>query len=115
MNPSGVLDNGVSRFAAVLARAAGAPTALILLTHDGELLTLAGASGMPPEWPRPARTPSGNTLTGLVLTTGQPLVITDIRDDPACRTPPRPSTWASAATPASRSATSSTASSASAT
>jgi signal transduction histidine kinase/PAS domain-containing protein len=82
MNPSGVLDNGVSRFAAVLARAAGAPTALILLTHDGELLTLAGASGMPPEWPRPARTPSGNTLTGLVLTTGQPLVITDIRDDP---------------------------------
>jgi signal transduction histidine kinase/PAS domain-containing protein len=82
MNPSGVLDSGVSKFAAVLARAADAPTALILLTGDDELLTLVGASGMPPEWPRPGRTPSGNTLAGLVLTTGQPLVITDIRDDP---------------------------------
>ncbi|PRX19376.1 signal transduction histidine kinase [Actinoplanes italicus] len=82
MSPSGVLDHGVSRFAAVLARAADAPTALILLTGDGDGLILAGASGMPPEWPRPGNTPSRSTLAGLVLETGEPLIITDIRDDP---------------------------------
>jgi signal transduction histidine kinase/PAS domain-containing protein len=82
MSPSGVLDRGVSRFAAVLARAAAAPTALILLTDDGGGLTLAGASGMPPGWPRPGNTPFRSTLAGLVLATGEPLIITDIRDDP---------------------------------
>jgi signal transduction histidine kinase len=82
MSPSGVLDRAVSRFAAVLARAAGAPTVLILLTEDGEWLTLAGASGMPPEWPRSGRTPNGSTLAGMVLERRQPIVVTDIRDDP---------------------------------
>ncbi|MEU4625095.1 hypothetical protein AB0G04_34615 [Actinoplanes sp. NPDC023801] len=81
-SPSGVLGRGVTRFAAVLSRAAEAPTALITLTTDGEGLTLAGASGIPDEWLRPGRTPSGSTLAGLVLRHQQPIVITDLLADP---------------------------------
>lgn len=82
MSPTGVPDRAVSKFAAVIARAAGVPTALILLTEDGEHLTLSGAAGMPSEWAQGHRTPAGSTLSGLVLGHRHPIIIADITDDP---------------------------------
>lgn len=72
----------VGRLAAMIARGAGAPIALIHLTDDGERLRLAGAAGLPDDWTRVGPTPASATLAGLVLGHQHPIIIADITDDP---------------------------------
>ena len=71
----------VSKFAAVTARAAGAPTALIHLA-DGDRLRLAGGSGLPEGWQAIGRAPATSTLAGLVIGHAHPLIINDVDTDP---------------------------------
>ncbi|MBO3744383.1 sensor histidine kinase [Actinoplanes flavus] len=71
----------ISKFAAVTARAAGAPTAVIHLA-EGDQLRLAGGSGLPDGWQAISRVPATSTLTGLVIGQAHPLIIADIDKDP---------------------------------
>ena len=77
----GVPDRMASNFAAVIARAAAAPTVLILLT-DGEQLRPAGTFGVPARWAQAGRTPTASTLAGLVIGHEHPIIIDDIIEDP---------------------------------
>ncbi|GID64693.1 hypothetical protein Acy02nite_25740 [Actinoplanes cyaneus] len=79
-------DAAADRFAAVVARVAHAPTVLILLA-DGDRLRLAGAHGIPADWPSHATTPAGRTVAGLIVHHNRPLTSTDLAADP--RVPPQ--------------------------
>ncbi|MEU4238984.1 ATP-binding protein [Actinoplanes sp. NPDC026619] len=82
----GLPDRAASNFAAVIARAARVPTAMIQLTDDGEMLRLFGAVGVPAEWAQIGRTPITSTMAGLVIGHEHPIIVADIADDP--RVPP---------------------------
>jgi signal transduction histidine kinase len=82
----GLPDRAASNFAAVIARAAGAPTVLIQLLDDRQQLRLFGASGVPAGWAQIGRTPAASTLAALVISHEHPIISTDIADDP--RVPP---------------------------
>ncbi|MFF5289194.1 ATP-binding protein [Paractinoplanes globisporus] len=75
-------DRPAAKLAAMITRSANAPIALIHLTEDGERLQLAGAAGMPDDWPRFGPTPTSVTLAGLVLGHQHPIIIADITEDP---------------------------------
>ncbi|GIF17210.1 sensor histidine kinase [Actinoplanes teichomyceticus] len=80
--PDGPAERTASSFAAVLARVAGAPTALVHRTEDGERLTLTGAAGVPAGWARVGHPPARSTLAGLVLMHQHPIISADIAEDP---------------------------------
>ncbi|ATO79605.1 multi-sensor hybrid histidine kinase [Actinoplanes sp. SE50] len=69
-----------NKLAAVTARAAGAPTALIHLT-DGDHLRLAGGAGLPDGWKRIGHVPVSSGLAGIILGSGEPLIVTDTAAD----------------------------------
>jgi two-component system phosphate regulon sensor histidine kinase PhoR len=79
-------DQPVGKLAAMIARSANAPIAMIHLTDDGTMLHVAGVFGMPAEWSRIGPTPVGQTVSRLVLESQHPIVIPDITEDP--RVPP---------------------------
>jgi signal transduction histidine kinase/PAS domain-containing protein len=66
--------------AAVTARAAGAPAAMIHIV-DGARMRLMGGRGLPPGWHVEQRPPTSATLAGVVIRGGDPLIVTDLRDD----------------------------------
>src|SRR5512138_2746507 len=70
-------DPAASNFAAVLACAAGVPTALIQMLDDGGQLRLFGAFGVPADWAWIGRTPVSATLAGLVIGNEHPIIIPD--------------------------------------
>jgi signal transduction histidine kinase/PAS domain-containing protein len=70
--------------AALTARGAHAPTAMIHLLQ-GEQLRLVGSSGLPAQWTSAPAVPLSSTLSGLVIAEGLPVVITDLTSD--VRTP----------------------------
>jgi PAS domain S-box-containing protein len=74
-------DVSAAKFAAVVARVAGAPTVMILLA-DGDRLHLVGAAGVPDEWPATGTTPVRFTLAGLVVSTNRPVIMEDLSADP---------------------------------
>ncbi|WP_138759322.1 SpoIIE family protein phosphatase [Modestobacter altitudinis] len=76
---SAVGSPGLQRLADLAARLLGAPSAGIAVM--GEVQTMAGGSG-PQVWTVGTELPPAETLSGLVATSGAPLVVPDARDDP---------------------------------
>lgn len=66
--------------AAVTARAAQAPTAMVHLL-DGEAVRLVGGWGLPPGWTVLRRVPLHSTLAGMVIHNGVPLIVSDTDTD----------------------------------
>jgi PAS domain S-box-containing protein len=78
----GVLTSGAAdQLAALAARAAQAPAGLIHFVQ-GQRLRLYGGWGLTIPWDTVADTPVDDTLAGIVVRTGAPLVIEDIAADP---------------------------------
>jgi signal transduction histidine kinase/PAS domain-containing protein len=78
----GVLtQDAADALAAVTARAAGTPTAMIHVV-DGDYLGLAGGAGMPAGWGGTGRVPISSTLAGAVFAHRRPLIIEDVATDP---------------------------------
>ncbi|SNT13973.1 GAF domain-containing protein, partial [Actinoplanes regularis] len=75
-------DRIANRFAAILARAAEAPTGLIHLIEGSERMTLAGASGLMAGWVMPEPVMVKSMVVGIVVSCGHPVMIADILDDP---------------------------------
>ncbi|WP_143232941.1 GAF domain-containing protein, partial [Actinoplanes regularis] len=82
MDPSGAAERAAARFAAILARAAEAPTGLIHLTGDGRRMRLAGAFGLLAGWVNREPIPIDSMLIGIVFDCQHPVMISDILDDP---------------------------------
>ncbi|RZU52707.1 PAS domain S-box-containing protein [Krasilnikovia cinnamomea] len=80
MEPGGPVQTTANRLAALVARAAAAPTAMIHVA-EGRSIRLMGGWGVPPGYPRTAAIPASHTLFGLVIQYGFPLVIEDVRLD----------------------------------
>ncbi|MGW4947273.1 ATP-binding protein [Actinoplanes sp. NPDC004185] len=78
---AGVLtQDAADALAAVTARAALAPTAMIHVA-DGDQLRLAGGVGLPPGWAASRRVPVSSTLAGAVFTGHCPLIVEDVNAD----------------------------------
>jgi PAS domain S-box-containing protein len=78
----GVLTSGAAdQLAALVARAAQAPSGLIQIV-EGDRLRLYGGWELTLPWTEIADTPIADCLSGVVLETGAPLVITDLATDP---------------------------------
>ncbi|MEU8613101.1 ATP-binding protein [Actinoplanes sp. NPDC048791] len=69
------------QLAALIARAAHAPSGLVHFV-DGEALRIYGSYGMRMRWEDIGDTPLRDSLAGLVVADGRPLVITDFATDP---------------------------------
>ncbi|WP_433720246.1 ATP-binding protein [Actinoplanes sp. CA-051413] len=69
------------QLAALIARAAHAPGGLVHFV-DGEALRIYGSYGMRMRWEDIGDTPLRDSLAGLVVADGRPLVITDFATDP---------------------------------
>ncbi|MEU7905717.1 ATP-binding protein [Actinoplanes sp. NPDC049118] len=80
LQPSGPVQTTANRLAALVARAATAPTAMIHVA-EGRSIRLMGGWGVPPGYPRTEAIPASHTLFGLVIQYGFPLVIEDVRTD----------------------------------
>src|SRR3954470_15675825 len=77
----GTLTSGAAdQLAALVARAAHAPSGLIHFVEGGRL-RLYGGWGLRGPWDEVADTPVQHTLAGIVLQTGRPLIVTDLRTD----------------------------------
>jgi signal transduction histidine kinase/PAS domain-containing protein len=78
----GVLTSGAAdQLAALVARAAGAPTGLIHFI-EGDRLRLYGGWGLRIPWEEVADTPLKDSLAEIVVENGGPLVIEDVAADP---------------------------------
>jgi len=78
----GTLGGGAAdQLAALVARAAHAPSGLIHFVQGGKL-RLYGSSGLPVPWETVADTPIEHTLAGVIMRTDAPLVINDLTRDP---------------------------------
>lgn len=80
MTRSPLSDTAADHLAALLAQAAEVPTVLVQLV-DGTGLRVAGGVGIPPVWARASQVPLDETLAGLVLADGFPVVVSDIHHD----------------------------------
>lgn len=77
-----VLSSGAAdQLAALVSRAAHAPSGLIHLVMDGRL-RLYGSCGLPVPWETVADTPIEHTLAGVIMRTDTALVINDLTTDP---------------------------------
>ena len=75
-------DEGFDRLAATVARELGVPRSLVVLVSKGGQV-LPGAYGMPEPWASRRSMPLSHSLSQLVTSTGEPLVLRDARADPA--------------------------------
>ncbi|GAB1690171.1 ATP-binding protein [Krasilnikovia sp. M28-CT-15] len=80
MHPGGPVQTTANRLAALTARAASAPSAMIHVA-DGGWIRLMGGRAVPRGYPRSEPIPASHTLFGLVIHYGFPLVIEDVRND----------------------------------
>ncbi|MEV6492113.1 ATP-binding protein [Actinoplanes sp. NPDC051633] len=79
----GLLTSGAAdKIAELVARAARAPSGLIYFIEGGDRLCLAGAYGLPGLREDAADRPIKGSLAEVVLTGGQPLVVTDLATEP---------------------------------
>ncbi|BFU46304.1 ATP-binding protein [Krasilnikovia sp. MM14-A1004] len=74
------MQSTANRLAALVARAATAPTAMIHVA-EGRSIRLIGGWEVPAGYPRKEPIPAAHTLFGLVIQYGFPLVIEDVRTD----------------------------------
>ena len=78
----GILTSGAAdQLAALVARAARAPTGLIHIV-EGDRLRLYGVWGLAIPWESVADTMLKDTLAGMIVETGEPVVIPDFSTDP---------------------------------
>jgi PAS domain S-box-containing protein len=78
----GVLTTGAAdQLAALVARAAHAPSGLIHFV-EGTELHVYGAWGLPVSWETVAATPLEHSLARIVVESGEPLAVADLSDDP---------------------------------
>jgi signal transduction histidine kinase len=80
--PGAGSDSGAGdQLAALIARAARAPSGLVHFV-DGEVLRIYGGYGLPVRWEEVADTRLSDSLAGLIIQDGGPLVIRDLGTDP---------------------------------
>ncbi|MDT5040392.1 MAG: hypothetical protein QOE51_1377 [Actinoplanes sp.] len=77
----GIPTGGADQLAALVARAARAPTGLVHLVEHGRL-RVHGSWGRTSRWANVAGTPGANTLAVMIARSGEPLVIEDFSTDP---------------------------------
>ncbi|MFF5079405.1 GAF domain-containing protein [Actinoplanes sp. NPDC000266] len=86
LGAGGLTQDAADALAAVTARAAGVPTAMIHVV-DGDHLRLAAGVGLPEGWDSSRRVPVSSTLAGAVFAGQCPLIVDDIDTD--VRVPPQ--------------------------
>jgi signal transduction histidine kinase/PAS domain-containing protein len=77
----GIPSGAGQQLAALIARAARAPSGLVHFV-EGDALRIYGSYGLPVHWENVADSPLRDSLAGLIVAGGRPLVINDLAADP---------------------------------
>src|SRR2546421_4703241 len=78
--PGSLSERAADRLAALTGQAADVPTVVLSLVH-GDRLDMIGGFGVPSSWRSISDVPMSGTLSGLVLSTGFPVVMEDVTLD----------------------------------